>query len=160
MYHNKISKLNKNKNKKQINVNSNVHRRDLVNLFDEYMQPYTAIILDDDEEPKFKPGFPPKIEVTADKRQGTKYMTHIIGFENYSIDVNDFVSAAKKYFASSTTKGSLHGKKSKMKGGKMKQKVSVQGNKVKELPKFLFDYYGIPDQFINCKTAVTKQPKK
>ena len=100
MFHNKISKDDRNKKEKeklQAIGNSKVHRKDLVNLFDEYMQPHTAVILDDDEPPKFKPGFPPKIEITADKRQGTKFMTHVTGLETYGIDPSEFAVTAKRY---------------------------------------------------------------
>ena len=52
-----------------------------------------------------------------------------------------------------------------MKGGKAKQKVSIQGNMVKDVskkdvPTLLITRYGIPNQFINAKTNITKQPKR
>jgi len=170
MFHNKISKDGfRNKKEKEklqaIGISSQVHRKDLVNLFDEYMQPYTAVILDDDEPPKFKPGFPPKIEIAADKRQGNKFMTHVTGLETYGINPSEFSVTAKRFFAAAVTISSLHGKKAKMKGGKAKQKVSIQGNMVrdvskKDVPTLLMTHYGIPNQFINAKTNITKQARK
>lgn len=170
MFHNKISKDGfRNKKEKEklqsIGISSKVHRKDLVNLFDQYMQPYTAVILDQDETPKFKPGYPPKIDISADKRQGTKYMTHVSGLEVYGIDPSEFAVTAKRFFAAAVTISSLHGKKAKMKGGKAKQKVSIQGNMVKDVskkdvPTLLINHYGIPNQFINAKTNITKQARK
>eukprot|EP01083_Nonionella_stella_P212961 768500_1 len=165
LFHNKKRKNKEKEKTAAVAVGGLVHRKDLVKLFDEYMQPYSAIILDEDEEPRYKPGYPPKIEITADKRQGTKFMTHVVGLEVYGIDCNEFAVTAKKYFAAAVTTSSLHGKKAKMKGGKMKRRVSIQGNMVKDVskqdvPTLLSTHYGIPNQFINAKTNITKQPKK
>jgi len=171
MIHNKMAKKDGFKNKKEkeqiakVRVNSTVHRRDLVNLFDLYLDAYTAIILDEDEEPKYKSGFPPKITVTADKRQGRKFMTHVTGLENYGIDCQQFAAEAKRFFSAAVTISDLSGKKAMMKGGNVKRKVSIQGNKVKtmdskDVPALLNSHYGIPSQYIHADSTVTKHNTK
>ena len=171
LFHNKMAKKDGFKDKKfkerigSISVNSMLHRKDVVSLFDEYLDPYTAIILDEDEEPKYKAGLPPKINITADKRQGRKYMTHVTGLEDYGIAIKEFADDAKRFFSCAVTISDLTGKKSKMKGGATKQKVSIQGNKVKtmdskDVPGLLKAHYGIPPQYINANSTVTKQGKK
>ena len=148
-----------------VEVGSTVNRKDLVNLFDEYMQPHSAVILDEDEVPKFRAGYPPKIEVSCDKRQGTKFMTHVQGLEVYGIEPAEFRVTAKKFFAAAVTVSALKGKKAKMRGGGSMKMVSIQGNMVKDsdkkdVPNLLMEHYGIPSQFIDAKTKITKQAKK
>jgi len=165
------SKLFRNKLKNEndriaaVQVDDSVHRKDLINLFDAYLAPHSAVILDEDETPKYKLGLPPKIEVKCDKRQGTKFMTHVQGLEVYGIEPSEFKETATKYFAAAVTVSNLKGKKAKMKGGGCAKMVSIQGNKVKDsdkmdVPTLLSECYGIPAQLIDAQTKITKQAKK
>ena len=92
-------------------------------------------------------------------------MTHVTGLENYGIDPKQFAAEAKRFFSAAVTTTDLSGKKAKMKGGSNKQKVSIQGNKVKtmdqqDVPSLLTAHYGIPSQYIHADNTITKQGKK
>lgn len=93
-------------------------------------------------------------------------MTHVTGLEHYGIDPMQFKDEAKRFFSAAVTTSDLSGRKAKMKGGSNRQKVSIQGNKVKtmdqqDVPSLLSSRYGIPSQYIHADTSqIAKKSKK
>lgn len=139
-----------------------IDRKVIVQIFEKHLEPYSAIIVrGSNEQVKYKGGMPGKIKIFADKRQGRKFMTHVLGLEIYSIEYKDFANQARKQFACSTSIQDLTGKAAMMKGGYIKKEVLIQGNVCSDVStKILSKVYGIDSRFVDCNLAVTKQGKK
>lgn len=142
-------------------INSQVSRKSIVQLFEDHLEPYSAIILNDNnnEKPKYRAGFPTKIQISADKRQNNKFMTHVRNLESYNIDYKDFANLCKKQYACSTTIQEIEGKRQQIKGGDVKKEILIQGNICDQIPKLLLDIYNIDEKFIEVINKVGKQRK-
>jgi translation initiation factor 2D len=144
-----------------IRVGGYIHRQKLLQLFDKYMDIYSAIEFPNMYkcELKYKKGEPAMINVSVDKRKGRKFMTHVLGLEEYHIDYKQFSQMCRTKLASSTSIGELYGKKNQLRNGRVRKEVLIQGNWSKSMPELIEQQYGLPRTLVKANAAVTKLSK-
>ncbi|CAL5226777.1 g9634 [Coccomyxa viridis] len=81
-----------------------------------------------------------------DRMGGRKHLTHLSHVEGFGLDPDELAAVLQKKWSTSCSVNKLPGK---TETGKM---LDLQGNLLKELPKFLTEEYGIDPQYIDVKT--------
>lgn len=133
--------------KKGSSYPTEIHKRDLGATFVGRMQAHSKVCRGN--ESAVRKGALRSVQIMTERRQGSKKVTRVSGFELFLVDADMLANELQKKFACSTSVTELPGKKGQY-------EILVQGGVLEDLGRHLVQHYGIPKKYIEILDKTKK----